>query len=326
MQDLTGGRRPALSIVIVTWNGKAYIEACLESLSAQRRSPETEVIVVDNASSDGTPELILSRFPDVHLIRNEKNLGFARANNIGIRLSRAPQIALINSDVTVPPECLPAMSAYVSQHPDVGMIGPRMFGPDGLVGRSCMRFPTLWVYLSYSLGLDLLFRDRPPFTGFLMRCFTWDRTSEVDVLNGWFLMIRRDALDKVGLLDERFFMYGEDLDWSYRFFQAGWKRVYFAGAHAVHYGGGSSSLQPTRFYLEMMRANLQFWRKYHSSGAALAYAGAVVVHEAVRLIAYSIEFVFSRRRRLDSGFKIRRSLACLRWLAGEGKTAVVPPR
>lgn len=311
-----------VSVVIVTWNGRAYVEECLGSVVSQPTPFATEVIVVDNASSDGTPEMIQERFPTVRLVRNASNLGFAKANNTGIRLSRGQYVCLINSDVNVSAGCLESMCSYLHQHPDFGLLGPRMIGPNGKAARSCMRFPTLRAYLCYSLGLDLLAKERPPFTGILMRTFTWDRTEEVDVLNGWFLLARREALEKVGLLDERFFMYGEDIDWSYRFHKAGWKRVYFAGAEALHYGAGSSSREPVRFYLEMMRANLQFWRKYHGRGGAIAFGLAIGVHEVVRLCAYAVQLGFCRGRREDALAKVGRSMACLRWLIGSDRAAV----
>jgi len=283
----------------------------------------TEIIVVDNASSDGTPEMIQARFPAVRLVRNAENLGFGKANNIGIRLSRGKQICLINSDVNVHVTCLATMSRYLEQHPKVGLIGPRMIGPDGLASRSCMRFPTLRAYLCYSLGLDLATNEMPPFSGILMRNCTWDRTAEVDVLNGWFVMTRREALDEVGLLDERFFMYGEDIDWSYRFYRAGWKRIYLAGAQAIHYGGASSARSPIRFYLEMVRANLQFWKKWNGRWKTIAFAFAVGLHEVVRSIVYGLQVVFSKTCRPDALFKLRRCVACLRWLVTNRGSAMV---
>src|ERR1035441_7831998 len=130
-----------------------------------------------------------------------------------------------------------------------------MVTPGGGVGRSYMRFPSVWRCLCYALSLDLVLKGRKFFDGFLMREFRNDSTAEVDVLNGWFLMIRRAALEEVGGLDERFFMYGEDVDWSYRFHKAGWRRVYFAAAESLHYGGASSAVAPVRFYVAMQQAN-----------------------------------------------------------------------
>jgi hypothetical protein len=165
------------------------------------------------------------------------------------------------------------------------------------------------------LAWDSLFKGLKAFGGTMMTDFKNDHTAEVDVLNGWFLMVRREALDKVGLLDERFFIYGEDIDWSCRFHRAGWKRVYFAGAEAHHYGGASSAHAPTRFYIERRWANIQLWRKYHGRIAILAYLLLVWLHEVVRVLGYGTLYCFKGSARHEAGFKVRRSLACLSWLS-----------
>jgi len=304
-----------LSIVIVTWNAKDYTLQCLKSLQQQDSKLSTETIVVDNASSDGTPDAVKREFSQVRLVENDSNLGFAKANNIGIRLSKGKYICLINSDVIVPPECLLRMHAYMEQNREVGVLSPRMRGRNGQVDRSYMRFPTVWNCLCHSLALDSLFKGSKAFGGTMMTDFKNEHTAEVDVLNGWFLMVRREALEKVGLLDERFFIYSEDVDWSSRFHRAGWKRVYFAGAEALHYGGASSANAPTQFYIEMQRANIQFWEKHHGRIGTLAYLLMVWLREVVRVLGHGALYCFKGSARHDAGFKVRRSLACLWWLS-----------
>ncbi len=304
-----------LSIVIVTWNARDYAQQCLKSLRQQDARLLTETIIVDNASSDGVLEMIRSEFSSVRLIENTDNLGFAKANNIGISRSRGKYICLINSDVYVPPDCLRKMHAYMEQNQDVGAVSPRMRGRNGKVGRSYMRFPTVRTCLCHALALDSLFRGCRTFGGTMMTDFCNDETSDMDVLNGWFLMVRREALGEVGLLDERFFMYGEDIEWSYRFAKAGWRRVYFAGAEALHYGGASSSKAPTRFYLEMQWANIQFWKKHHSRMGVFGYVLTIWLHELVRILGHSFIYFTKESARQDAGFKVRRGLACLSWLS-----------
>lgn len=239
---------PAISVIIVTWNAKKYVRECLHSLRSQSAKLGAEVIVVDNASSDGTPDVVREEFPEVKLIETGANLGFAKGNNVGIRHSRGKYLALVNSDVNVPDGCLARMLEYMQSEPKIGIIGPRMqCPPDGAIGRSYMRFPGVWNWFCRALALDSLFRGSALFGGFMMTDFDNTRTADVDVLNGWFWMARREAVDQVGLLDERFFMYGEDIDWCKRFHQCGWRVVYFAGAEALHYGGASSSAAPVRF-------------------------------------------------------------------------------
>src|SRR5262249_29720323 len=201
-----------LSIVVVTWNAKKYVWECLNSLLQLKELGSSEIIVVDNDSSDGTPELVKKSFPSINLIRNSCNLGFGKATNIGIKEATGEFICLINSDVVVPKGCIESMLRYMEQNQDIGLLGPQMLGPDGSVHRSTMRFPTCWRSFCHALVLDSLFKGSKLFSGFMMGHFGHDKTMDVDVLNGWFWMVRRAALSQVGLLDERFFIYGEDID------------------------------------------------------------------------------------------------------------------
>lgn len=305
-----------LSIVVVTWNAKRIVCECLESLRGHAKDSNTETIVVDNASSDGTPKLIRENFAHVRLCQNNKNIGFAGGNNIGIKLSTGKYIGLVNSDVVVPPGCMEKMIQYMEQHPDVGMLGPKMLLKDGSIGQSCMRFPSVWNMFCRALALDQLFKGSGFLGGFLMTDFSYDRVTDVDVLTGWFWMVRRRALDQVGLLDERFFMYGEDIDWSKRFHGAGWRVVFYPGAEAVHYCGASSSNAPTRFYVEMNRANMQYFQRYHGKFLVFGFWLTTWLHEIVRIIGYGTVYLLKRAGNPEAGFKLKRSMACLRWLIG----------
>jgi GT2 family glycosyltransferase len=149
-----------------------------------------------------------------------------------------------------------------------------------------------------------------------MSDFSHDRTCDVEVLNGWFWLIRREAIESVGLLDERFFMYAEDLDWCRRFREAGWRVVFYGGAQALHYGGGSSRIAPLRFYLELHRANLQYWRKYHGALAMILYEQILVLHHLIRMLGHSIRFLFIAKHRTELGAKIKRSWKLIAWLTG----------
>jgi GT2 family glycosyltransferase len=280
------------------------------------QDPKTEIIVVDNASSDGTPQLIREHFTWAKLLQNDKNLGFAGGNNIGIKVSTGKYIALVNSDVVVPSGCFEKMTLYMEQHTGVGMLGPKMILSDGAIGPSCMRFPSVWNIFCRALALDRLFKGSEVFGGFLMQDFKYDRITDVDVLTGWFWMVRREALVQVGLLDERFFMYGEDIDWSKRFHEAGWKVVFYPEAEAVHYCGASSSNAPTRFYVEMNRANMQYYRQHHSNIAVLGFWLATLLHEALRIVGYGPVYLLKGARSAEAGFKVKRSVACLLWLMG----------
>jgi len=311
------------SIIVVTWNAKRYVDECVRSLGKNRDAVSSEIIVVDNASTDGTPELIEAVLPQACLIRNASNLGFARANNLGIARSRGKYLFLINSDVTLPPGCIAKLAALMEENPSIGLLGPQMLGPQvgaahaaglpGEIRRSTMRFPTVWNQFCRALGLDLVLKSRWA-GGFLMPDFAHDRTRDVEVLNGWFWVVRREALEQVGPLDERFFMYGEDIDWCYRFRQAGWRCVFYAGARAVHYGGASSAAAPVRFYLDMQRANLQYWKKHHGPLARAAYYGITLVHHLLRTAGHGLAYLVKPSSQKESAYKLQRSLAALRWL------------
>jgi GT2 family glycosyltransferase len=304
-----------LSIVIVSWNAKKFLAECLDSLRDFIQRPDVEVFVVDNCSDDGSPELVRSSYPQVMLIENQQNVGFARANNIGIRRSVGKYVALINSDVRVLNGCLEKMIAYMEAHLKVGVSGPRMLGPAGKSSRSYMSAPTLWRCFCRALALDIMFPNSRALGSYTMSYFERDETTEVDVLNGWFWMTRREALDQVGLLDETFFMYGEDIDWCKRFHDAGWGVVYFPEAESIHYGGASSSKAPLRFYVEMQRANLQYWEKHFSRISQVAYVGILFLHQALRLAVYGV-LVAVKSTRSDPSYKLKRSLSCLRWMIG----------
>jgi GT2 family glycosyltransferase len=303
-----------VSVVIVVWNAKKYVLECLESLREHCGKVCSEVIVVDNASADGTPELVGEMFPEFKLIRNRENFGFARANNIGIAQSSGDYICLVNSDVKFLDDCISPMVRYLSDHSGVGMVGPKMLGANGEVRRSTMRFPTVWNNFCRAIGLDFLFKRSRSFGGLLMSDFDHRTTAPVEVLNGWFLLVRRTAVERVGPLDAQFFMYGEDVDWCYRFRKAGESVVFFAEAGAIHYGGASSSNAPVRFYLELYRATWQYWRKHHSGPAQLGFLLAFALHHSVRLLGSAFIYLCSPSRRPHTAARFKRSLACLQWV------------
>ncbi|MFB3924906.1 MAG: glycosyltransferase family 2 protein [Syntrophales bacterium] len=303
-----------ISAVIASWNTKDILLQCLRSLVGSLGRFRSEIIVVDNASSDGSPQSVEAAFPEVRVLRNSSNLGFARANNTGIRNSTGRYVCLVNSDVIVREGCIDRMHAYMEKHPETGMLGPKILGPDGSVQRSCMGFPTVWNSLCRAMALDSIFPERKMFGGQLLTYWPHDTLKKVDVINGCFWLIRRSALDQVGLLDESFFMYAEDIDWCRRFHEKGWSVVFLPDAEAVHYGGASSALMPVRFYIEKQRANLQYWRKYHSAPARSAYFSTLVLHEIVRLLFHCVPRRKKGPKSSESVLKIKRSIACLRWL------------
>ena len=236
-----------ISVVIVGWNARHYLELCLKSLADAPPRCSMEVLVVDNASSDGSSEMIKAQFPWVKLIRSEENLGFAKGNNVAIRQCQGRYIALVNPDVIVFSGCLDALADFLDQNPKVGNVGPRVLNPDMTMQSTCRRFPTLWNNFCSATGLATKFKNSTFFAGEHMFYFPHDRTLPVDVLVGCFSMIRRETFNDVGLLDEDLFMYGDDVDWCRRCWKAGWQVVFFPGAKAIHDRGKITAPYPVRF-------------------------------------------------------------------------------
>ena len=304
-----------ISVIIVSWNTAQLLLGCLRSLTCGANRHPIEIIVVDNASTDGSPEAVQREFPNVTLIQNEMNLGFAKANNIGIRKCTGRYICLINSDVVVTEGCLDRMCAYMEQHPSIAVLGPQILNSDSTIQLSCREFPTLWNSLYRVMALDTIFPSWRLFGG-LMRYWGHDTTRCVDVLSGCFWMVRRKTLNEVGLLDEEFFMYSEDVDYCKRCSQKGWEIVYFPGAKAVHYGEASSSHSPTRFSLEMLKANLQYWRKHHSRPAQVVFLGICLFHQIRRVIQGTVLYLLKPSEKKNILVRTKASVAGALWLLG----------
>lgn len=302
-----------LSFIIVNWNAKDFLKACLSSIKKTIGNINHEIIVVDNGSEDGAPDMVSAEFPDVILIRNNDNVGFGRANNIGIKRSRGEYLCLVNSDVEILEGCVSRLINYMKENERIGLTGPKIFGKDGNIQRSCMGFPTLWNMFCCALGFDKIFNRSSFFSGYMLHYWNHNDIKDVDIINGCFWIIKRTALNEVGVFDERFFMYGEDMDFCRRFHEKGWRVVFYSKAEAIHYGGGSSSLAPYKYYIAMQKANYQYWNKYNKTSSTIAYSLIKVLHEAVRIAGNSVLYVFNPKQREASAHKIRRSAMSLHW-------------
>ncbi len=287
-----------LAVVIVNWNTAAYLERCLNAVYAAQGGLDLEVWVVDNASQDGSVALVRSRFPQVQLIANPENVGFARANNQALRALRAEFALLLNSDAFLQAGSLERMLAAMRAHPECGGLGCRLLNPDGSLQRSCYAFPTLATEVWQTLWLDRLFPRSPVFGKFLMTDWAMDEAREVDVVMGACLLLRRQALEQVGLLDEDYFMYSEEVDLCYRLAQAGWKVRYAPEAEAVHIWGGSSGLVKVESLLRLYRSRVQFFRKHYGAGTAAAYKGLLYLNSLSRAVSGRLAYVFSQKEAL----------------------------
>ncbi len=228
---------PLLSISIVNYNAKERLLECLESLQ-DITIPHPEIIVVDNASQDGSPEMVQVRFPDVILIENDYNAGFIRANNQGLRRSSGKYILSLNNDTIVPPGSLEKLIAVLEDHGQYGAVGGKLISPGGDFQWQCRRsFPTPLVALTYFLRLGKIFPRIALFNRYVLTDHDPDKSLDVEAISGACFMVRREVLEQTGGMDESYFMYGDDLDWSYRIVRLGWKIRYCAEAPIIHYGG-----------------------------------------------------------------------------------------
>lgn len=310
-QDLgEGGRPPKASVIVVSWNCRDYLLKCLDSMLSRTRGCEVEWIVVDNASTDGTAEEVERRYSKIRLVVNKKNLGFARANNRGIACSRGEYIFLVNPDVEFQDDCIATLCRFLDTHPDVGVCGPLILNSDGSIQHSCRKFPSLWNNLCFALGLHRLFPKSRWFSSEVMAYFDHGSLKEVDALSGCFLAARRAAIEGIGLLDEQFFMYSEDVDWCKRFREQGWKIVFNPVTKAVHHGGKSSANISIKAAVEQQRAILQYWLKHHSRIETTLERGVLFVHHFLRLL-YGGCIYLSGRNEKSLGL-IKRATGCIR--------------
>ena len=303
-----------ISVIIVSWNASDYLRRCLDSIRQAGTSCVQEVIVVDNASEDGSPEMVEKEFPDVILIRSGENLGFARANNLAMKQSTGSMFALVNSDVIVHPGCLDTLASFLIKHDDVGLVGPRVFGGDGNLQKTCRRYPNIWNTVCRILALDRMFPNRQMFSGFELPDRNHEQLTEAEVLSGCLCMARKNAVDKVGGMDEQFFFYGEDIDWCKRFRDAGWKLMFVPEATATHFGGGSTSNAPLRYSIEILRATLKYWKKHHGVLGQIVCYLLIVTHHGSRLLIRGIKQCSGLGGSVYSKLKLKEDFLCLRWL------------
>jgi GT2 family glycosyltransferase len=302
-----------ISFVVVSWNAKKYLMECLESIEREAIGYRYEIILVDNGSSDGSIDTVNKCFPSVILICNDMNLGFAKANNIGIRKCRGKYIFLINSDVKVLNGCFSSMIRFMELNPFVGILGPRVLNPDFTKQNSCKYFPTLANEFFRAIAMDTIFKSTQLSVIFKPHSSP-DVITNVDVLSGCFWLVRKEAFDKVGLFDERFFFYAEDKDLCKRFKELGWQVVYNPEAQVIHYGGASSSNAPIQFYIEMQRANLQYWEKHYNRRGKYLYSIILFFYHVSRTIGYSFMKAIRGIEKESYCLKTERSVASLRWL------------
>ncbi|HEB61744.1 MAG TPA: glycosyltransferase family 2 protein, partial [Bacteroidetes bacterium] len=253
-----------VSIIIVNYNVRYFLEQCLISVYKSVKNLNVEIFVVDNDSVDNSVEVVKNKFPDVKLIDNKQNLGFAKANNQALKIAKGKYVLLLNPDTLVEEDTLIKSFEYMENNPDTGALGVKLIDGEGeFLPESKRGFPTLSSSFYRLTGLSKLFPKSRTFNQYNLGFLDEDEISEVDVLSGAFMFIRRDILKNVGLLDEDFFMYGEDIDFSYRIKKAGYKVVYFPKTKIVHFKGESTKKSTLKYHNIFYKAMSIFAKKHY---------------------------------------------------------------
>jgi GT2 family glycosyltransferase len=258
---------PDVSVILLSWNVRPLLRACLASLPPADAA--IEIIVVDAASEDGSAEMVRDEFPSVKLVVSSENLGYTRGNNLGLRAAAGRYLLLLNPDTEVVGDALARMVSYMDAHPEVGVLGPQLLYPDHTIQPTRRRFPTLATGFFESTWLQPL-APRGWLDGYYARDLPDEAIVEVDWVGGAALLVRRGAYERVGALDEGYFMYSEELDWCRRMKAQGWKVVYFPPARIVHHEARSSAQVPAATHIRFNTSKVRYYRKYHGALAAEA--------------------------------------------------------
>jgi len=275
-----------LSIALVSWNNREYIKKCIDSLTKALNEGSYEIVVADHGSTDGTLELLLERYPKVRIIRNRENLGVVQGNNQCILNSSGQYVYILNNDTIVNRDSILAMKEFLDDHPESGAVGGNLLNPDGSLQSSFCFFPT--IKEEFLVVSHLGKRMNPIHPSYHD---TWPKTREVDWISSASIMVRREAIEDIGLIDEEYFIYSDETDWQYRLWQVGWKVHYLPSVTTIHYGGASFTPGSKRFTL-VYRGRMLFARKHYSRSYGFSqrtmFAVAALLRELVWAFLYLI--------------------------------------
>jgi hypothetical protein len=281
-----------LSVIIVTWNSRKDMEACLSSLPHGVQRHTFEVLLVDNASADDTVALSRKVMPSVQILKNARNAGFAAANNQALALAAGRYLCLLNPDTVLGEHALDTLVEFLDAHPVVWACGPGMLNRDGTPQRTGVRFPSLWNLFVETLYLDRVFPSTRLFGRHREFYEDPSRAHAVDYVQGSCLMLRREVLDSIGKLDEGFFMYFEETDWCYRIGKAGGKVWIVPSAGVIHFGGETAGHYDERRLVFYYRSLLRFFDKHHTVSARIAVRFVVFARSLIRIVSWCIIGMF----------------------------------
>ena len=315
---------PDVSVIMVNWNTRKLLCECIESVYEHAGDVSCEIIVIDNASSDGSSAMVRDRFPEVRLIENPENCGFARANNQGMQQASGRYVLLLNSDARPLGGALEHVVEFADRNQDAAVVGCRVLNSDMTLQPTCFMFPSLLNMILSSSYLYKLFANNR-FCG--RERMTWwqrDDVRAVDVVTGCFMLVRRSAIESVGMLDDRFFMYAEETDWCYRFKQAGWRVLFTPEAQIVHHGGQSSRNVRPEMLIELRLSILKFMKKHHGRFQYAIASALVFLFIALRLPLWFLLQNIPNEQKSSAEARVRAYTGCIRkiLLANEARDRV----
>lgn len=296
-----------VSVVIVSYNSRDWLVACLESLLQHQGNLDVEVIVVDNASSDGTDKMLRKRFPVVHLVANSENKGFSAANNQAFGIARGKYLLMLNPDTVAHHDAVQRMVDFLDVHPEASLVGPRIVDGKGIVDPSCHPFPSPWSVLAEFLGLPRLY---PGITS--LRYWRWAHSGAepipVDWVQGACLMFRRELVDRVGLLDTTYFLFSEEMDFCRRAAGLGYQTYYLPSAVITHHGSGSTRQVPAVKIMSHHRSKLYYFQKHAGWTAVLVLRIGFIIEMLFKIVLQASLWLIrpeeERARRLHAYFRV----------------------
>jgi len=294
-----------VSVIIVNWNTKELLRDCLSSVYEHAGNIDYEIIVIDNASTDGSASMVKNDFRQVILIKNSDNRGFATANNQGMTVAKGRYVLLLNSDTIVLDNSIANTVRFADENPRAAVTGCRVLNPDRTLQRTCFMFPSI---LNMLLSITYLYKLFPKSRFFGREQMTWwgrNDVRQVDVVTGCFMLVRRKAIEQAGMMDEQFFMYGEETDWCYRFRQKGWKVMFAPVGEIIHFGGQSTAQKPVAMIVQLRLSILKFMKKHYSRPAYLIARLLVALFFAIRLPAWMAKALIRPAARNEAAIKIK---------------------
>jgi len=284
-----------VSIIIVNWNTRELLRNCLKSIYENTCEADYEIIVVDNASDDGSADMVRSSFSDVRLITNTANRGLAAANNQGIRISEGRYVLLLNSDTVICDGSIDKMVRYADARPRAAVFGCQVWENEDTIQPTSFRHPSLLNVILRMLGLARMFKYNRFFGREMMLWWRRDTARQVDVISGMFMLVRREAIEQVGLMDESYFLYYEESDWCYRFSKAAWKVLFWPGAKIIHLDGGnkSSDQNALKMKIQYHKSMLIFFRKHYGLINSILARLLMSVDAALRCAGCTTAIVFN---------------------------------